>query len=714
MIWKPPPNAKRRIDLGLAMKISVRALLSGLFGLMCIIALCLAGGSIRQALTVEQSAGEVAKLAQLDKIVFQSFASTRLEWGSSSAALLIGNDRNEKERKAALEFRREATTALETGLNGLAGLSLDGAAQVHRELATAYQSWEAIRRDVDQGFGQELAARDKTVRARLDERLEPMLNALQHATKLLGHRIEALDATTFPVIQISATAWQARLHAGLLRFQVRTILAQNRAVQPEEATALREYAHQVTSGLGVITDLIDEHTPADLRSALAAAQNSFSGSAFASLRKEIDISAATGHPLDFGMETWLKLAGEAQSNVFAIATTAMEALTAQAATSADQAWSWVLLLTGMAIGILTVAVVSFVILQRWVSKAIVRLEGAMVSLAAGDTTVTVPGAGRHDEIGAMAAAVQVFKDNLIQTRHLEAETAHARLAAEEQRKAGMRQMADGFEAAVGGIIGMVSSSATELQATAQTMTATATETASQSTTVAAAAEEAATNVNTVAAAAEELGSSVQEISRQVAGSAELAQRAVHEADQTVSMVQELNVAVSRIGDVVALISGIAGQTNLLALNATIEAARAGAAGKGFAVVASEVKALAEQTAKATSEISGQIAQIQASTGHAVKSIAGITGRIREIDGVATSIAAGVEEQGAATQEIVRNVSQAAQGTGEVTSNIAGVASAAEETGAAASQVLGAASELSRQSEHLAAEVGRFLATVRAA
>ncbi|MCJ2084866.1 methyl-accepting chemotaxis protein [Methylobacterium sp. E-005] len=360
------------------------------------------------------------------------------------------------------------------------------------------------------------------------------------------------------------------------------------------------------------------------------------------------------------------------------------------------------------------ALVAIVFALLGISRPIERMTVAMRRLSQNDAETTIPNVGRGDEIGSMAAAVQVFKDNLIRTRQLEADTAQARLAAEEQRKAGMRQMADGFEAAVGGIIGMVSSSATELQATAQTMTATATETASQSTTVAAAAEEAASNVNTVAAAAEELGSSVQEIGRQVAGSAELAQRAVHEADQTGTLVQELSAAVSRIGDVVGLISTIAGQTNLLALNATIEAARAGAAGKGFAVVASEVKALAEQTAKATSEISGQIAQIQASTGQAVTSIGGITGRIREISDVASSIAAAVEQQGAATQEIVRNVSQAAMGTGEVTSNISSVAGAAEETGAAANQVLGAASELSRQSEHLSAEVERFLATVRAA
>ncbi|GEP06670.1 methyl-accepting chemotaxis protein [Methylobacterium oxalidis] len=367
------------------------------------------------------------------------------------------------------------------------------------------------------------------------------------------------------------------------------------------------------------------------------------------------------------------------------------------------------------LGLLSAALLAGAIVVFGVTRPLANLVGVLQRMAGGESDLAIREAARGDEVGAVARAVDAIKAMVARKAADEAERKRiADEAAAVERRRTMLDLADRFQAAVGGIVRTVSASATELQATAQQMTATAAETASQSTTVAAAAEQAAGNVGTVAAAAQELGASVAEIGRQASGSADLAAGAVREADATAHLVQDLSEAAGRIGSIVGLISNIAGQTNLLALNATIEAARAGEAGRGFAVVATEVKELAAQTGRATEEIGGQVGQIQGSMQEAVRAIGAISGRIQDISAVANAISSAVEEQNGATSEIVRNVTQAAAGTHEVTSNIAGVAGAAEETGAAASQVLASASELSRQSERLGQEVDTFLATVRAA
>mgnify|MGYP003650957941 CR=1 FL=1 len=358
-------------------------------------------------------------------------------------------------------------------------------------------------------------------------------------------------------------------------------------------------------------------------------------------------------------------------------------------------------------------VLAALLIGNGIARPVTALTAAMKSLAGGDKTVDIPSQENGDEVGDMARAVLVFKESMIQADDLAAREREAQKRREERGRQ-IEALTGSFDADVSQLLQSLTKSATEMTSTASTMSKIADGTNERAAAVAGAAEQASANVQTVATATEELSSSIQEISRQVAQSSNVAERAVNEANHTDAQIQGLARAAHRIGEVVNLITDIAEQTNLLALNATIEAARAGDAGKGFAVVASEVKNLANQTAKATDEISQQIADIQAETQDAVRAIQSITSTISEMSEISSTIASAVEEQGAATSEIARNVEQASTGTQEVTSNIIEVTHSAGETGTAATQVTSVASSLNTQADHLKQQVEKFLEGVRAA
>jgi methyl-accepting chemotaxis protein len=412
--------------------------------------------------------------------------------------------------------------------------------------------------------------------------------------------------------------------------------------------------------------------------------------------------------------TMSALAGEIAKTINEVSSAQVAAMDEMEEDSRASVAASILLTAVLSIGAFVLGVFLALLIGRAIAKPVVGMTAAMAKLAGGDLTVEIPARGRADEIGEMASAVQVFKESMSETERLRAEQEAMKKQAEIDKVAAMNKLADEFEASIRGVVNGVASAATELQATAQAMSATAEETNAQATTVAAASEQASNNVQTVATAGEELSSSISEIGRQVGEAGSISRKAVDQAERTSAQIVSLAEAAQKIGDVVQLINDIASQTNLLALNATIEAARAGDAGKGFAVVASEVKNLATQTAKATEEITGKIAEMQSATQESTVAIQSIAETIGQMDEISTAIAAAIEQQGAATQEIANNVQQAARGTQDVSSSIVNVTQAASETGAAAEQMLSSAGDLSKQGETLREKVDVFVARVRAA
>jgi methyl-accepting chemotaxis protein len=536
--------------------------------------------------------------------------------------------------------------------------------------------------------------------------IEPVLNRLEN-------RVTAADASLTALLAVARTAQDLRISAGGRAATMSLGISTRRPLTPAEFSTMDRAQGRVDLDRERIEAGVDQlGSPPRLIKALKEAIDAYFGRAASVIEKEMPAAHSDGkyaiNPDDLATAIV-----PAVQTFFVLRDAALAEAAERAGAARDGALMMLVLGAFAVAALLGVLAGVTMMLRRRVIAPLATLTDVVGDLAAGRHDVTIPASGRADEIGSMAGSLEVFKDALIAKK---AADEAAALEADAKIARGQRvdRLTRDFETAIGEIVNIVSSASGELEASAGTLTATAERSEQLTTVVAAASEEASTNVQSVASATEEMASSVNEISRQVQDSARIAGAAVEQAQKTNDRVSELAKAAARIGDVVELINTIAGQTNLLALNATIEAARAGEAGRGFAVVASEVKALAEQTAKATGEIGQQISGIQAATQESVGAIKEIGDTIGRMSEIASAIASAIEEQGAATQEIARNVQQAASGTQQVSSNIADVQRGASETGSASAQVLSAAKSLAGESGRLKREVGQFLSAVRAA
>ncbi|UPJ49251.1 HAMP domain-containing protein [Bradyrhizobium sp. 200] len=592
------------------------------------------------------------------------------------------------------------------------GALSDGAVIV-QGLNQAAAKLAEVRAASDRAMGLPMSARDQAAIKGFLPGIAAVVGILEPLLNRLENQVAMADASLTALLNVARTSQDLRISAGGRAATVSLAISTRRPVTAAEISTMDRAQGRVDLDRERIEAGVDQiGSPPRLAKAMNDAIEAYFGKAAPWLEKEMAAGRNDGK-YAIGSDQLASMIVPAVQAFFAVRDAALAEAGERAGAARDAALT-LLALAGLAVvALLGVLAGVTMMLRRRVITPLATLTGAVGELAAGRHDVTIPTAERADEIGAMAGSLQIFKDALIAKKAAD-EAAAVEADAKIQRGQRVDRITSDFEAMIGQIVEVVSQASTELEASAGTLTATAERSEELTTMVAAASEEASTNVQSVASATEEMASSVNEISRQVQGSARIAGEAVEQAQRTNDRVGELAKAAARIGDVVELINTIAGQTNLLALNATIEAARAGEAGRGFAVVASEVKALAEQTAKATGEISQQISGIQAATQESVGAIKEIGDTIGRMSEIASTIAAAVEEQGAATQEISRNVQQAANGTQQVSSNIADVQRGASETGSASAQVLTAAKSLSGESERLKREVGKFLSSVRAA
>jgi methyl-accepting chemotaxis protein len=648
-------------------------------------------------------------------LFLESAGNWAVERGVTNAAL-ASEAAVTPERRSAIDQRRVAADrAFQGALEALQREpEFPGRSDLIEAVRGGLQKVVALRGQVDDALAKAKSQRDPKTAQDWVPTMTGLIMASQHLRQVSQFRPQSIASQIQQLRDLKQALWVMSEFAGRERAVIGGIIDSGSAIAPQALDRLANFRGHLELAWDQVKDYLETQNASPLikQQAQAVEQKFFKD--YETVRQGVYGAGLAGQPYPLDGTSWIAESTAAIDQLIALATTASGVAAELAASSASEGqWVFFSMVTLLAVCI-GIGVVAFWVAIWRIGKPIQAMTAAMTQLAQGELAVEIPGIARRDEIGEMAQSVQVFKDNALETERLRKEQQAAEQRAQAEKQQAMNALADKFSAEVGAVVQAVTGASAQLESTAQSMSAIAEQTSQQSGAVASAAQQSAANVQTVAAATEELTGSSQEIGSQVAESANVARAAVEEVARANQQVQGLAAAADKIGTVIDLIQDIAEQTNLLALNATIEAARAGEAGKGFAVVAQEVKSLANQTARATSEIGEHIQRVQTETREAVGAIDTIGSTIARIDEIAASIASAVEEQIAATSEISRNVQEAANGTNEVTENIGGVSEGAQQTGTACSQMLSAAKNLSTQAGLLSSKVDSFLQEVRSA
>ena len=689
---------------------SVGFLLSVLGGLFGVLLMALATASTYSEWKNVRATQEAAEVNAAADALLVAIERLTLERGLTNTALNNETAVAAAAGDAIKSRRRDMQKAMATGWPVLSQLGYLAEGDLIKKAAAAVAAIDDLRQKADQMIARPKAERDGAVQKEWYPTLTRGIQALSQVWEAATQRLAMLDPTIASLNDIKGLTAAMREYTG----RERALLGAGKAIAIEKRIEVADWRGRAALAWDQVTTIFPKSaTPPAIAGALKVVRERFFG-AYAPVRDKVYQNLIAGSPAGVSPKEWADISNPGLNAIVGVRDAAISAGAAHLSQRASTAQRSLAINLGLMAAALILTIAVYLISRNRVSLPLTRIAETLRQLTDGKLDLELPRSKRNDEIGAICDALAVFREQSLRVGEIERERVAFEERAAGEQKAAMHKLADEFEAAIGKIVNSVSTASVDLEAAAGTLTGAAENTQNLSGMVATASEQASSNVQSVAAATEQMSASISEIARQVQDSSNYAGEAVKQAEKTDGRISQLAQAASRIGDVVRLITEIAEQTNLLALNATIEAARAGEAGRGFAVVAQEVKALAEQTAKATGEIGTQVAEMQMATQDSVSVIKEIGGTINRISDIASAVAAAVEEQGAATAEIARNVGEAAKGTSQVALNITDVNRGAGETGTASSRVLASAQSLSGESRQLKLEVERFLNTVRAA